>query len=184
MTSDLDVAKIMRSEILVERERKRTLYEVIGSIFNSRTNGACVIEKKPMINRCEGGWLVPGENILNMGKMSFNSVDGVIIDTKNGTFKILVSTDEQIGPLCDGQDIDEIVIKGLSFGVFSLDQADFKLDYHPFQLMRFSPKSLDDSRYLSTLLAADYLLKMIATNTEVFFQQNTLCKCTKEIFKY
>lgn len=122
---------------------------------------------KPMIIRCEEGWLVPEQNYLNSNGPTFNSVDGLIIDTKHGTFEILVSTDEQIVPLCDGQDIDEIIMKGLSHSVFSLDQADFKLDYHPFQQMRFSPKSLKNSRYLSTLLAADYLLKMIATNTEV-----------------
>lgn len=124
-------------------------------------------ESKPMINRCEEGWIKPEQNYLNIGNMSFNSVDGLIIDTEQGTFEILVSTDEQLVPLCDSQDIDEIIIKGLTHSEFSLDQADFKLDYHPFQLMRFSPKGLDDSRYLSTLLAADYLLKMIATNTEV-----------------
>lgn len=125
---------------------------------------------KPMINRCEEGWIVPDKNYLNMGKMSFNSVDGLIIDTERGTFEINVSTDEQIGPLCDSQDIDEIVIKGLSYSMFSLDQADYELDYHPFQLIRFLPKHLENSRYMSTLLAADYLLKMIATNTEVKFQ--------------
>lgn len=110
---------------------------------------------------------MPDQNYLNMGNASFNSVDGLIIDVKEGTFEITVSTDEQLTPLCDGQDIDEIVMKGLSHSVFSLDQADVELDYHPFQLMRFSPKSLENSRYLSTVLAADYLLKMIATNTEV-----------------
>lgn len=120
-----------------------------------------------MINRCEEGWIVPEQNYLNMGNMSFNSVDGLIIDIEQGTFKILLSTDEQLSPLCDSQDIDEIVMKGLTHSFFSLDQADFKLDYHPFQLMRFAPKNLENSRYLSTLLAADYLLKMIATDTEV-----------------
>ena len=129
-----------------------------------------------MIIRCDVcGFIEPDKNYLNMGKMSFNSVDGLIIDIKQGTFEIIVSTDEKLGPLCDGQDIDEIVIKGLSHSLFSLDQADFELDYHPFQLMRFAPKCLQNSRYLSTLLAADYLLKMIATNTEVrskYKQQN------------
>lgn len=120
-----------------------------------------------MMNRSEEGWIDADKNYLNMGKMSFNSVDGLIIDIEQGTFEIIVSTDEQISPLCDGQDIDEVVIKGLSHSLFSLDQADFELEYHPFQLMRFSPKNLENSRYLSTLLAADYLLKMIATNTEV-----------------
>lgn len=148
--SELDVARTMKSEISY----------LIHDTF----------ESKPMIIRCEEGWILPDENYLNMGKMSFNSVDGLIIDIEKGIFEIMVSTDEQIGPLCDSQDIDEIIIKGLSHSVFSLDQADFELDFHPFQLMRFSPKSLENSRYLSTLLAADYLLKMIATNTEVIFK--------------
>lgn len=127
-------------------------------------------ESKPMINRCEEGWIEPDKNYLNMGKSSFNSVDGLIIDIERGTFEIIVSTDEELSPLCDSQDIDEIIIKGLCYSVFSLDQADFELDYHPFQLMRFAPESLENSRYLSTLLAADYILKMIATNTEVIFK--------------
>lgn len=124
-------------------------------------------ESKPMINRCTEGWIDSDKNYLNMGKMSFNSVDGLVIDIEQGTFEIIVGTDEQLGPLCDSQDVDEVVIKGISHCLFSLDQADFELDYHPFQLMRFAPKSLENSRYFSTLLAADYLLKMIATNTEV-----------------
>lgn len=122
-----------------------------------------------MINRCEEGWMDSTKNYLNMGQNSFNSVDGFIIDLEQGTFEIFVSCDKSIGPLCDSQDIDEIIIKGLSHSVFSLDQADYELDYHPFQLMRFAPKRLENSRYLATLLAADYLLKMIATNTEVIF---------------
>lgn len=125
------------------------------------------LKSKPMVNRCKEGWIVPDQNYLNMGKLSFNSVDGVIIDIEQGTFQIMVSADERIGPLCDSHDIEEIVIKGLSYSLFSLDQPDFELDYHPFQLMRFSPQSLHNSRYLSTLLAADYLLKMITTDTEV-----------------
>lgn len=152
----LDVARTMKSEISY-------LIPTMDPVYGKTDT----FESKPMINRCEEGWILPDENYLNMGNISFNSVDGLIIDIEQGTFEIIVSTDEQISPLCDSQDIDEIVIKGLCYSVFSLDQADFELDYHPFQLMRYSPKSLDNSRYLSTLLAADYLLKMIATDTEV-----------------
>lgn len=136
-----------------------------------------------MIVRCKEGWLVPGENYLNMGKMSFNSVDGLVVDIERGTFEIIVSTDENLGPLCDGQDIDEIVIKGLSHSIFSLDQADYELNFHPFQLMRFSPKRLENTRYLATLLAADYLLKMIATNTEVIFKIIFLIFCINSFKK-
>lgn len=180
--NELDVARTMKSEISYRiphtgNSSRSILARVLftlarisncfGQIPVHASSTRDTFESKPMIMRCEEGWIVPDQNYLNMGKMSFNSVDGVSIDLEQGTFEIIVSTDEQLGPLCDSQDIDEIVIKGLSHSIFSLDQADFELDYHPFQLMRFAPKSLDNSRYLSTLLAADYLLKMIATNTEV-----------------
>lgn len=157
-TTETSMAKIMNTEI-----------PCIIPNPDSQSNED-TIETKPMIIRCENGWMVPNANYLNMGKMSFNSVDGLVIDTERGTFDIIVSTDEKLGPLCDGEDIDEIVIKGLSHSVFSLDQADNELEFHPFQLMRFSPKRIENSRYLATLLAADYLLKMIATNTEVIFK--------------
>lgn len=156
---------------MTESSVAKTMNAEITCVIPKLVNGEYTdkIESKPMIVRCEKGWMVPGKSDLNMGKMSFNSVDGLVVDIEQGTFKIIVSTDENLEPLCDGQDIDEIVVKGLSHSVFSLDQADYELDYHPFQLMRFSPKRLENTRYLATLLAADYLLKMIATNTEVIF---------------
>lgn len=157
---------------MTETSMAKTMKAEISCIIPKPDNQSNMdtIETKPMIMRCEEGWLVPGANYLNMGKMSFSSVDGLVVDEEQGTFKIIVSTDENIGPLCDGQDIDEIVTKGLSHSVFSLDQVNNELDFHPCQSMRFSPKRLENTRYLTTLLAADYLLKMIATNSEVIFK--------------
>lgn len=169
------MAKIMNAEISCiipkpDDQSGAQSHSQMGASISSEPGSTDIIGTKPMIIRCEEGWMVPGANSLNMGKMSFNSVDGLVIDMERGTFEIIVHTNENIGPLCDGQDIDEIVTKGLSHSVFSLDQADYELEFHPFQLMRFLPKRLENSRYLATLLAADYLLKMIATNTEVIFQ--------------
>lgn len=108
--TELDVARTMSSEISCKIPKTISFWDWLFGLKCDESK----VESKPMIIRCERGWIVPDQNYLNMGKMSFNSVEGLIIDIDQGTFEIIVSTDEQLSPLCDSRDIDKIVLKSRS----------------------------------------------------------------------
>jgi hypothetical protein len=64
-------------------------------------------------------------------------------------------------------DIPDMCTNDITESFFTLNQPYFELDSHPFQEMKYGPKQLNNTNYLRTLLAKDYLLKMFSMGTEV-----------------
>ena len=69
--------------------------------------------------------------------------------------------------LFDSDDIIDVLTKGLTNTIISLDQPDKELLSHPFQEMKYLPQSLVNTKYLTTLLHTDYLLKFMTTGMEI-----------------
>ncbi|CAG2109387.1 unnamed protein product, partial [Medioppia subpectinata] len=127
----------------------------------------------PAVRRDSSGWIERHNLTLNLLGQTFTGVEGVVIDIEHGTFELLLANDPERPALINTTDIDEVLIRGITHGVFSLDPVSDTdhYDYHPFQRLRYSPGAIKDTHYLATLLHADYLLKMFTMGTEVSAHQ-------------
>ncbi|CAF1395738.1 unnamed protein product [Adineta ricciae] len=123
-----------------------------------------------IIPRTSQGWLYCERRplILTKDKICFQRADGISVDMTTGEVYFLFQP--ALNPndgLFDEKDVAEVLQNDLSDTYFSLDQPDGDLLYHPFQEMKYKPKTLLNTRYLETMLHADYLLKMLTTGIEV-----------------
>lgn len=120
------------------------------------------------LNRDRYGWLDIGRPWLNLPGTNIDSIDGLEVDFEDGTFRLLYTESPvDSGGLLNSDDLNEVMGKGISHAVFSLDPPDSDLPYHPFHQMRYIPETLEETSLLQTMLHADYLLKMISMETEV-----------------
>ncbi|CAM4910842.1 unnamed protein product [Rotaria socialis] len=121
------------------------------------------------LRRTVDGWLPTKTYALNLDRQSqFKKVNGISFNISTGKIKFLlqVAQSKEQG-LFDANDVQEVLTKGITNSLFTLDQPAVEFPSHPFQEMRYGPSSLSKTNFLSTLLHADYLLKMISTGVEV-----------------
>ncbi|CAF3849068.1 unnamed protein product [Rotaria sp. Silwood1] len=121
------------------------------------------------LRRTIDGWLPSETYPLNLDRQTqFKKVNGISFNINTGEIKFLfqVVQSKDYG-LFDVDDIQEVLKKGITSSLFTLDQPNIEFQSHPFQEMRYAPKSLSNTNFLSTLLHADYLLKMISTGVEI-----------------
>ncbi|UJR17644.1 hypothetical protein I4U23_004540 [Adineta vaga] len=123
-----------------------------------------------IVPRTLDGWLYRDRMplLLTKGEFCFQRADGISVDLKTGQVQFLfqpaVVPDDG---LFDEKDVAEVLRNGLTDTLFSLDQPEGDLLYHPFQQMRYKPQTLLNTRYLATMLHTDYLLKMFSSETEI-----------------
>ncbi|XP_055347959.1 uncharacterized protein LOC129595073 [Paramacrobiotus metropolitanus] len=110
-------------------------------------------------------WLdIPGDQIV--------SVDGVVVNFKDGTFSPIINLcpydeDGYYGGVLGWKDFSEVFNLGIDATMFSLEAPDVEMPYHAYQEMKFYPARLEGSNFLATMFHADYLLKMFTTGFEV-----------------
>ncbi|CAF4647590.1 unnamed protein product, partial [Rotaria sp. Silwood2] len=95
-------------------------------------------------------------------------VNGISFNINTGAIKFLFQTAKSNDQaLFDAYDVHEVLTKGITSSIFTLDQPAAEFQSHPFQEMRYAPDNLSKTNFLMRLLHADYLLKMISTGIEV-----------------
>lgn len=125
----------------------------------------------PLIPRTPDGWLLPEKKALSLsGQNQFATVHGVSFNLNTGevefVFQPATYPDRSDALFCS-DDVLEIFQGNIDAAFFTLNQPDNDFHSHPFQEMLYAPSTLLDTQFLSTLLHADYLLKMFTTGTEV-----------------
>lgn len=104
---------------------------------------------------------------LNIGP-GYTSLDGFSFNMETGMLQFFLrKPGKGETPLITMDDIKEIFSLNCTSAFLTLDHPDAQYIYHPYQEMKYAPQSLSRSLYLCTLLAADYLLKMITTGVEI-----------------
>lgn len=127
-----------------------------------------------MIDRDENGWFKPSRSLPfddNTKVVKYKSINGVEINNKTGEINFFLTPWNQNMPESDKVftqfDLQEMLEKNIGGAQFSLDPVDPDKPYHPFNLMRFAPKELNESELLNTMLLTDYILKFLTTTQEV-----------------
>ncbi|CAF3413552.1 unnamed protein product [Rotaria sp. Silwood2] len=124
----------------------------------------------PLIPRTPDGWLSNKKKPLFIsGSKHYSKVDGIKININTGeiTFLFVPARRMESIALFGSDDIADVLKKGITKAVFTLNQPDNEFLWHPFQRMRYAPANLINTQYLITLLHADYLLKFITMGIEV-----------------
>jgi hypothetical protein len=114
----------------------------------------------------QGGFMLPEDPLL----VRLVSIDGFEVDHKTGVISLYgqpgkgaPAVIQQTFTLFDLIALFEQDIQG---AVFSLDQANPDLPYHPFQQMRIVPANLYATQLQQTMLLTDYLLKFFTVGCE------------------
>lgn len=100
---------------------------------------------------------------------AFHRVAGLEINTSTGAVNVRVKpldSKEQV-PLIEATDLQELLARNISHAIFSLDPIDSVMFYHPLNTLRFAPTKLYQTKLLTTLFLADYLLKFLTLNQEI-----------------
>jgi hypothetical protein len=124
----------------------------------------------PLIPRTPEGWLYSERKPLGLlGRKLYSKVDGIKFNFNTGEVKFLFVPTRYPGAaaLFDSDDIVDVFTKGITNAIITLDQPDQEFLSHPFQEMKYLPASLTNTKYLTTLLHTDYLLKFMTTGMEV-----------------
>ncbi|CAF3697190.1 unnamed protein product [Rotaria sp. Silwood1] len=124
----------------------------------------------PLIPRTLSGWLYSKRKPLVLsGRKSYAKVDGIKFNITTGkvTFLFVPARHPEHIALFDSDDVADVFKKGISNAIFSLDQPKYEFLSHPFQTMKYAPSGLTKTRYLTTLLHTDYLLKFITLGVEI-----------------
>ncbi|CAM2944515.1 DnaJ domain-containing protein [Legionella worsleiensis] len=127
-----------------------------------------------MANRDASGWLNPSRSLPfpeSPQLMTYRRINGVEVNKKTGELSFFMAPWSPDYPpseqLFTFFDLEQLLRKKITHGIFSLDPIDSDKPYHPFNLMRFAPGKLGNSELLNTMLMTDYLLKFLTTNQEV-----------------
>lgn len=119
-----------------------------------------------MLNRNDDGFL-SNMNLNAISQFNYQSVEGIEFDISSGGVSLmLVGSQSPLTTLFNERDIKGVMTKGIVSSSFSLDPGSGHPN-HPFQELSFFPPSLVGTDYLSTLLHADYILKMLIMGVEI-----------------
>lgn len=121
------------------------------------------------LRRTADGWLPAKTYPLKLDRKSrFMHFNGISFNINTGEINFLFQIAQQNDQaLFDAHDVHDVLTKGITNSLFTLDQPAAEYQSHPFQEMRYAPISLEKTNFLMTLLHADHLLKMISTGVEV-----------------
>src|SRR5205085_2119670 len=108
------------------------------------------------------GWITGQLNFPN-NEISFKDIDGFRINKVTGEVSFLFYGQG----LFTMEDTMEILGNGITCAFYTLEPPDVKQRHNPYQKQIYGPNCISRTRYLATLLGADYLLKMFSTGTEV-----------------
>lgn len=139
------------------------------ALLTEKGNTMADVEKLmnwPVLTRDPDGWL-PSEVVpLNLGEQAFSRVEGIRFDLDTGEIQLMLASPvKDSDALFNMEDVADVLKKGIPGASFTLDQPDPSLPDHPFQEMKYVPKSLKGTNYLGTLLHADLLLKYLSMKT-------------------
>ncbi|CAF4585533.1 unnamed protein product, partial [Rotaria sp. Silwood2] len=150
-------------------------FQSINAFLNDRNFNIADVEDLlnwSLLPRTVDGWLWSGKHRLQLREPAYSKVVGITLNNDTGDIEFLftqASNNEH--NLFDMHDVVDILTNGITSAFFTLDPPDNNYHSHPFNEMKYLPKRLSlATNYLQTLLHADYLLKMISTNTEVCSQ--------------
>lgn len=135
-------------------ERLRAMTNLNNHGIQSSENLMC----DPIQTRING-WIT-GD--LNLNKINFKDIDGFKINKRTGELSFMFYG----SGLFDMDDVMEVLGCGITTSFFTLDPPDAKQRHNPYQKMIYGPSCLSRTRYLATLLGADYLLKQFSTGIE------------------
>lgn len=126
----------------------------------------------PVLPRDENGWYLSTVQPLNLLGRKFAEVMGILFDKKTGEIyyglREVVSDQAALqAALLHAEDIIQVMSRGITAATFSLDPPNPAMHYHPFQNMVYEPEQISGTGYLSTMLHADVLLKMLSTGVEI-----------------
>lgn len=113
--------------------------------------------------RDDQGFICTGDLTFKQGVKTFSKIHGFIYHQNKGELELITSTDGT--KLFTEYDIHDIY-RGIDGSLFTLDQPDGVHAHHPFQHMKYYPKSLKGTDVLATLLMTDYILKCVTTGKE------------------
>lgn len=126
------------------------------------------------LQRTDDNWLQPAPMLaLTPAEPVYNltSIDGILVNYKEGHLSLYGTPSDRNMPDCfrvlSQQDVYEVLSRNIQAAIFSLDPIDPTMPYHPFNAMYLQPSALYGTRFLQTLLAADYLLKLLTIGQEV-----------------
>lgn len=127
-----------------------------------------------MVDRDEQGWMRPTRSLPYTEEDAFvkyRTINGAEINNKTGEINFFMTPWTQGRPVYEKIftlfDLQEMLEKNITGAIFSLDPVDPDMEYHPYNLMRFTPSQLCDSELLNTMLLTDYILKFMTTNQEI-----------------
>ncbi len=127
-----------------------------------------------MVNRDERGWIKPSRTLgFNeaASPVYYRAINGATFHTETGEISFYLVPWTPNRPVYEKTftlfDLEDMLAKNITGAIFSLDPVDTEKEYHPFNLMRFSPPQLADSELLHSMLLTDYILKFLTTNQEV-----------------
>jgi len=150
-----------------DEERERTMRALLAKKRNSMADVEDLMNW-PALTRDSDGWLAPEALPLNLVGEKYSRVEGIRFNVETGEISFLLDgSDDPMESLFDMDDVADIMKNGVMGAWFTLEQPDPNLPNHPFQDMRYAPKSLTRANYLATLLHADLLLKMLSMGTEI-----------------
>jgi curved DNA-binding protein CbpA len=158
---------------IVDEDFELTRQQSMKSLLANKNWKVSDIERllnHPLIPRTPDGWLCSERKPLGLsGRKRYAKVDGVKFNFNTGEVKFLFIPTQYSGPaaLFDSEDIIDVFTKGITNAIITLDQPDQEFLSHPFQEMKYFPASLANTKYLTTLLHTDYLLKFMTTGMEI-----------------
>ena len=127
-----------------------------------------------MVDRDEQGWMTPKRSLPyqeNDSHVKYRTIHGAEINHKTGEINFFMTPWTEDRPeyekLFTIFDLQEMLEKNISAGMFSLDPVDPYMPFHPYNLMRYAPAQLCETELFNTMLLTDYVLKFLTTNQEV-----------------
>ena len=152
----------------IEKARFETMEELLHSSGHSWQQVSSLINwmKYP---RNSQGFLDASRPLYPVNNdYQFTSFDGFQIDINTGKIEFFLSKSKSTSPPIFGwNDIYSILRGGIEYAVFTLDEVDPIMPYHPFHQMKFAPNELQDTSLLASCFHADYLLKFLTTGGEI-----------------
>lgn len=126
------------------------------------------------VERDSFNWLNPTRalSFSNRAGNYFTTINAVTINSKTGQVmmnceKYDADNASTYSKLLSDADFRELFNNRTTDALFSLDPVDPKIEYHPFNKVRFAPSNLYQSQLLHTMFLADYLLKFLTVGREV-----------------
>ena len=132
----------------------------------------------PRKNEKEGQFYTSGPLLFdNKKEQVFANLQGFSYNLKTGEFELITVPGSSTSTLFTSNDIYDIFHNGIQATYFTLDPPDCssfedtkttqKMQYHPFQHLKYYPKEIKNTDILATLFLTDDILKFLTTGKEI-----------------